>query len=980
MTNAVVCVAPGPTATTDTEGRRVIVAKNGVSCPATDNNSIVRGTQMAVARALCDTLPPGFSNVFNSPMRGQMKFIVPILKSDDTQTSSRKFVGTQNRLLDSKRGAKACKNNPVENQSHDERMEKPDAWPNILSRSHGYLEEVDNMFATPILGGHVRQGSEIMLQDANELFDPGIDTDMHADWVAVANHTDRLMIPDATANGTEGINKVSAVDNVNFGQTTKPSLMFGSVEIRPSSPEHKVVTEEDRLISDFVMKWIVDNEVDQQIADMGMLADGGRRQPSEICWGDKKVSALEIEEWDAIARGIIEEPLVSGVYSDDDLDMSLVTRDSEAVRANGLSHTLARRIDGIKYRGLNREQLVDSLSGYPLSDNLLDLIDHGQRAFMKPTFKPNGGERFKQSKSYYEYSALCNRHLFKLQAEGDAIIVESSAITPEEKAECHYSSVVLAASSNPNREGRCCINLGYSAQGPRNDRHKRLMSFNEGYDCDESDAWYPPTKLPDIRDICELACVKRARFEGVEPLSSATMDVYKAYRQVVADLETSKLTSIIIEVNGKSYMVYTHVGFFGHTRTGHAYNVLGGFIDYKHNLEYTLKHKDRPGEKASVTYIDDTIVIDSESSMQEDRGSLKRIIKGLHGKEAVKPAKDILHGLDLQAIGWQFNLRYDIWRVSPKPRAIGKIYAAVFHLLPKNFCDENTEVKVTRRLLLSIASLLSWYSVGLKLGNSFVHSLYKSAGWGCMDALKVVSLNCKRDVGWWRILSVASMRNPWFLSTDISSLRRNMVPTVFICGDACTGIGGGGWLGSSADEASAGREAFIRWSPAELKAFEDYKLKNDGKPVDINVLEYFTIVYLVMLWGPQLRGKCIHIQCDNTSAVAWLQKMRASNKSPIGETLVQIFCLYCISMDITLVCVHLRGILNVKSDTLSRSLLLKLIQEDSGVIEALVDLKDESWWTGQSRTAICRNLLLASITMPWTVPSQTTLSLLKALL
>ena len=32
-------------------------------------------------------------------------------------------------------------------------------------------------------------------------------------------------------------------------------------------------------------------------------------------------------------------------------------------------------------------------------------------------------------------------------------------------------------------------------------------------------------------------------------------------------------------------------------------------------------------------------------------------------------------------------------------------------------------------------------------------------------------------------------------------------------------------MGSSADEASAGREAFIRWSPAELKAFEDYKLK-----------------------------------------------------------------------------------------------------------------------------------------------------------
>jgi hypothetical protein len=108
--------------------------------------------------------------------------------------------------------------------------------------------------------------------------------------------------------------------------------------------------------------------------------------------------------------------------------------------------------------------------------------------------------------------------------------------------------------------------------------------------------------------------------------------------------------------------------------------------------------------------------------------------------------------------------------------------------------------------------------------------------------------------------------------------------------------------------------------------------------------------------------------------------MRASNKSPIAETLTQIFSLYLIAMDITLVVIHIKGILNVKSDNLSRDLTLKLLQERNMWIEGKVDTKDEHWWKGQSRQDILRNLLHASVVMPWTVPCQLTVQLLKALL
>ena len=727
----------------------------------------------------------------------------------------------------------------------------------------------------------------------------------------------------------------------------------------------------------YLAEWLVSEQVEQHISDMGVLADGGRRHPSEISWGSG-ISLEELKAWEVKAKAVIEMPLVEGSFSDSDLDMSLVERDTEAVRANGLAHTIARLTALMKYRGLPREAVVGELADFSLAANLLDLKDHGMRAFMKPGFKPNGGARFKQSSSYKEHASLCNKHIFKLQADGDAIIVALEAVSAEELAASHVSNLVLAASSS--REGRCCVNLGYQAPGVRRDRASRAESFNGGYDTTASDVLYPPVTLPTIRDLCELACVKRELYEGREPLSSATMDVSKAYRQIQADHATSMLTAVIITVAGRRYIVYSCVAVFGHTRAGHAYNVIGSFINYKLNAGHRGRNPGVASASVAETYVDDTGMIDAASKIEAERTECRKIIRGIVGPDAVKAEKDILWGQDFQMIGWAMNLRYDVWRVAPKPRAIEKIYAALFYQLPENFCDEEVVVHVPRRRYLEVASLLSWYSVGFKLGNAFVHSLFKSAGYGPLDALKPASLNCKRDIGWWRLIAVASMRDPWWLSTDISSLRRKVVPDIFVCGDACTGIGGGGWLGASMEESSSTTETFLRWSPEEFAAFKEFEERHDGKPVDINVMEFFVIMYLIMLWGPTLKGRCVGIQCDNKSAVSWLQKHRASNKSPVGECLCHVFSLYCLATDITLVPMYLKGTSNVKSDNLSRDLnLCEIYQEDPGSGRREVDLKDGAWWEGQSREGICRNLLRASVAMPWTVPLPLTLSLLKAL-
>jgi hypothetical protein len=149
-------------------------------------------------------------------------------------------------------------------------------------------------------------------------------------------------------------------------------------------------------------------------------------------------------------------------------------------------------------------------------------------------------------------------------------------------------------------------------------------------------------------------------------------------------------------------------------------------------------------------------------------------------------------------------------------------------------------------------------------------------------------------------------------------------------------------------------------------------------------MEYYGVMYLVMLWGSKLRGLKLGIKCDNTAAVAWLQKSRrASTKSPVGETLVQAFVLYCIAMDITLVPSHVAGISNVRADRLSRDMSLQeppvsMVRESDPA--GRLDLKDPIWWKGQKREVICRQFLMASIAMPWSVPWNNRLSLLSAML
>ena len=720
------------------------------------------------------------------------------------------------------------------------------------------------------------------------------------------------------------------------------------------------------------------------------------------------------------AYNILNQLIAVGNFIDSNLNMSKVVQCSNQILSNGFVNTLQQSINKLKFRGLNNNQLTKITQHYKHGERLMDIMNHGQRAIMIPAFTPNGCNGYRQSKSYHDYRAVCNYHMFELLEQGKAIIVPKDILHTDILKQTHVSKLELVQSNK--KEGRCCLNAGSKC--------RKYLSLNDGTDRELCSKIYPKEQLPSIFDICEMAELKRKQIELLgELVVGATIDIADAYRQYTLSPEAAMQRAVIIYLGEEQipHLVYPLVGWYGDAIAGDVYNIAGGFISWYHNNYFEHSEKcnkpvtaaekrlssaqsegpdsesssssaldgadttvgralseDDGGKMAretappreiknrSVTYIDDGIIIDSDKHIEPSRNHYREGAKILFGIESVSPLKDKYWKQDIEAIGWHLNTRYDVWRVAPKQKGLDKIYASLFIRLPMNFCDEDTPIFIMRIILHEIASLLSWYAVVLRMGNSFVRSIFKNVGYGDEHQKVEITLNCKRDIAWWRLISHASMSDPHIMSASISHLRRNLEASEQLYTDASSTIGGGGWIADNVNgDGTTRMEGFIRWSRDEISAFST---GIDGKQIDINVLEFFVVIYFILLWGNELKGKIVEIQCDNTAAISWLLKMRASSKSPVAETLIKVFALYCAAMDITLLPVHIRGIHNVHADFLSRDISL---QETS---QECINSKDKEWWKQLSRQDTCRQLLMASIVRPHTIPSPLILELLKALL
>ena len=602
-----------------------------------------------------------------------------------------------------------------------------------------------------------------------------------------------------------------------------------------------------------------------------------------------------------------------------------------ALDTENLETILERVIKTKKLQGMQPDELRNFFAGVSQIERAIEILSEGEKPFMKPGFKCNGGKECTPGATYRDKRRLCNMAILKLAQAGRVILFSRDALERAQQMSKLHKSPLIWAEKADAEEGRTCLHLSKGS--------KRFPSHNSCVNDEACDAHYPPRQLPLLPDIAEMACRQRDANPGKQ-IAGATVDVKSAYHQFPKSVEAALLTATMVQIpnrkKAKGMMeliaIYGY-GIFGQKKAGHVYGVLGGVIHEKHNMGQE--------EERSKDYVDDGILISPDDTMDASLREYIDAVVALFGPEGVNMKKVNRWRDKLVAIGWEFC--FNTWRVQPKRRGLAKMMVLLFDTIPPG-----TKF-VQHRDMDRLQGLLTWYASGIPAGKSFISSLFR-----CGETSRgklVLSVEAQQDLDWWRSLIWVAYHVPHILGADIDSVRRNPTPTRFLRTDASSEVGGGAVasLSMGGDAIQLGG-AQIRWTRAELEVFR-------GMNISINVLEYFTAMFYVMVWASEFEGRVIHVECDNTAAVSWLMKSRANGGNVVANLLAKIFTLFLLRHCITLICTHLAGEKNVVADFHFRDLSLCPQEADEGIVVGQL-LKNSS------RRDVCRNLLFYIVTKP----------------
>ena len=657
-----------------------------------------------------------------------------------------------------------------------------------------------------------------------------------------------------------------------------------------------------------------------------------------------------LREWTLDAQSFLG---LDEVYDDEDL-ASLELQDFKKSDCERFDNALSEEggFDKILFdmkskqclKGQSPEQLREMLKETSNRHGTIDILQNGTRRVMVKDFKPNGGKETSLSSSYLKKRAICNHTLRKLFDRGQVAVFSYDVLQqyPHVLKELHTST--LAWADKPDKDwmkrylGRTCLNASK--------RSKHFKSYNEMIDYTRSEHHYPTPVLPLLPDIAELACNQRDANPG-KILAGATIDVTAAYNQCALTVSAAKMTATKIRVpNGVggwmiAIVIYL-VGIFGCSTAGSVYCVCAKTIHELHNAR----------KLRSLTYIDDGLLIDTQEDIRESVDEYISHVEALFGKEdglgtpVINLSKVNVWPGELIGIGW--HLDFTTWTVQPKQRGMAKLLLGVFSDIPMGADTIRTKD------LEKVAGLLTWYATGIPLGAKFVSSLHANKHHACPQAKRVTLTQAsKDDLLWWRALMVVAYTQPRKIAASISAVRRNHTPDLYLVTDASSLVGGGAYVSRFKDgtELVEFSTRPVRWTRHEKELF----IKME---VSINVLEYFIVIYHILLFGEQYRDSVVHVQCDNTSAISWIMKNKTKTNTA-ADALARIFSLFCLTHNIIIICVHIRGVDNTIADFRSRDLNLAAQEADE---DLPTNLEEEAQAggtqsRGSQRAKTCRELL-----------------------
>jgi len=649
-----------------------------------------------------------------------------------------------------------------------------------------------------------------------------------------------------------------------------------------------------------------------------------------------------------------------------------VLQNDEAVYlSSGLVGLYQSKLPLLRFRGLPEPQFHKWLHHRaPVhADDVYRLCHEGQITYMQPEFRPNGGVRngkpIKNNPLYYSHRHLHEHNAASLVTQGKAVILRESVIRPEDMRLLHFHDQFSVPKSDGSLH-RVVINMSSG------DRHS--PSYNESTIQQMLLHEYPRPTLPTLSTYCNRLHRLRQLHPNAGFLHAAVVDAKSAFQQYHLSFEKFKLVWTKLQMrldNDWIDVIQGNLcGTFGDINGGDTWDtpakcvlamlralapddsdallyvddyailaapVLSTFhADHRHYY-----NSPRPGHPPDVAEGLPPLNSESQYLIFELVTEAREILACLFGPDSTEDRKvRIFSGL-MQVIGWHFDLRYTHWYVSPLPKKIDKMAHYLFTVVPPG------TTATSLHNMQVITGLLCWFSVAMPIGRSFVYQLFQCKRTTANDGLVIISSAAQRDLELWRALLRLALVDPTLIGCPIDLLRTDRLPESFSVTDACTGVGGGAWTSPSPSYAPThdlSHWLVLRWSPQELQVIQNRLLPLNTVTTDelhtldqhlqqylvegassamfsapratINVLEFATVVFFVLVAAPFLKGLVVSLGADNMATLCWMVKHRSS--SGAADTLLKLLSLTCTIYSIKIVVHHVKGSVNYLSDWLSR--------------------------------------------------------------
>jgi hypothetical protein len=752
------------------------------------------------------------------------------------------------------------------------------------------------------------------------------------------------------------------------------------------------------------------NSLLHEKAMLSMLMEAKHAQEEQCDWTDESPHLLT-----KLHAGELKDINVYQMHIDEDI-----------MNSDGIDCLLNNRSSSLRYLGKSRKDLISYFGSIKDMDThrislFFELMDYGQTEIMLPIFHPNGGRNFTQSSKYKTHTILCAHEIATRQEEGRIVVVRESAIL--NKNELHYSRLTTAAKFQST--DRMCFDLTSAVGGgmsfnesidetthlekwPR-DTLPTLSKICE-FLCDMRNKFpscgYLDGSTVDIRTAYNQYTISASK-------SKLLVTRFVSPNQPDIPLVAFPVTGVFGEKFGGEPL--TAVFTYAINKILNSQNLT---CDEE---RYIISNAAKDNTRWAMPYVDDIMIVapslpsrwdevdtsiaytdpleeynDPSGGTNEYHGmeihsrtlAARNVIAHLLGVQATLKRKVKVYKGHLEALGWNFNLHYNKWFVAPKHEKLLKIFYFLFVVISPS------ATSATSDSIEIISGLLNWYMSAIPIGRCFTHSLFKLGHkWQTEVTLSKMSI---RDLSFWRAIILCALTDISVIGAPINTLCLNIIPSWYIHTDASTGIGGGGFLSSINKWIRYYPNPIfvLRWTVDELDAIKivydraetishdintitdddaakyivnsgDYQraIKNGVRRVNINVLEFASAVYAILLWSYRLKHCVVDIGTDNTACLCWLVRQKAQSIS--ADRLLKVLALNGLIFDIRLRSHYIPGVDNIIPDYLSRNLEwshLDIMQKEFHLASPLTDIfLDNLSKKHYSHKQLCRAIIHQSL-------------------